>query len=201
MKRLVIIGAGGHGRVVADIAELNGYQEIVFLDGNPDINECAGYPVIGSENLAAELEGDLFIAIGNLEIRRKYMNMFKERNFPVLIHPKAVVARDTVIKEGTVVMAGAVINPGSVIGRGVIINTSSSVDHDCRIGEFCHIAVGAHLSGTVHIGNNCWIGTGVVISNDIEICSDAVIGTGAVVIRNIDDCGTYIGFPAKKSGR
>lgn len=198
MKRLIITGASGHGKVVADIAKLNGYDEIVFLDNDTNVKSCAGYPVLGFDTLTAKLEGDILVAVGRAATRKKLMDIDQGRRFPVLIHPGSVVAEDVEIGEGTVVVAGAVINPGARIGRGCIINTSSSIDHDCVIGDFCHISVGSHLSGTVIVGENSWIGAGAVVSNNVNICGDCIIGAGAVVIKDIDEAGTYVGVPAKK---
>lgn len=197
LNRLIITGASGHGKVVADLGKKLGYEEIVFLDNDPEVKSCAGYPVLGVDTLTAELEGDIIIAVGKAATRRKLMDRDQGRCFPVLIHPSAVVADDVEIGEGTVVMAGAVINPGSKIGRGCIINTSSSIDHDCVIGDFCHISVGSHLSGTVTVCENSWIGVGAIVSNNVNICGDCMIGAGAVVIKDIVESGTYVGVPAK----
>lgn len=197
MNRLIIIGASGHGKVVADIAVLNGYKDIVFLDNDPEIKTCAGYPVLGPDTMTSELDGDVFIAVGKAETRKKLMERDANRNFPVLIHPSAVVADSSEVGVGSVVMAGAVINPGARIGKGCIINTSSSVDHDCVVGDYVHISVGAHLSGTVVVGTGTWIGTGAIVSNNVNICGGCMIGAGAVVIKDIGEPGTYIGVPAK----
>lgn len=199
MNRLIIIGASGHGKVVADIAVLNGYKEIVFLDDDEHIKECAGWPVVGKSTEAPE--GEVFVAVGNAEIRRRLMELYKDRKQPVLIHPSAVVATGVLIGEGSAVMAGTVINPGVKIGRGAIVNTTSSVDHDCVLGDFVHVAVGAHLCGTVAVGENTWIGAGSTINNNVNICSNTTIGAGAVVINSIDKPGTYIGVPAKMNGK
>jgi len=198
--KLTIIGASGHGKVVANIAEKNGYDEIEFLDDNTNIRNCGKWPVTGRTDLLKEIENDIFIAIGNAKIRRILMERHKDKNYPTLIHPNAVIASDVSIGNGTVIMAGAVINPGTELGSGVIINTCSSVDHDCVIGDFVHISVGAHLSGTITVGSETWIGVGVSIVNNIDICCGCTIGAGAVVIRNIEEPGTYIGVPAKKKG-
>lgn len=195
MNRITIIGASGHGKVVADIAKLNGYTDIVFLDDREGVTECCGYKVIGGTN--TPVEGDCFVAIGNAEARKR---LSEGRRLVTLIHPHAVIASDVEIGEGTVVMAGTVINPAAKIGRGCIINTSSSVDHDCVLGDYCHVAVGAHLCGTVNTGNNVWIGAGATVSNNTNICGDCMIGAGCVVVKDIDEPGTYIGVPAKKIG-
>lgn len=196
--RLIIIGASGHGKVVADVARNCGYTEIVFLDNDPSISSCAGYPVLGRDELIEGLDGDVFIAIGKADIRRKLMNRYEGRNFPILIHPSAIVAENVSIGVGTVVMAGAVINPGAAIGKGCIINTSSSIDHDCVIQDFVHVAVGAHLCGTVNVGEGTWIGAGTTVSNNVNICGGCMVGAGAVVIHDIKEKGTYIGVPAKQ---
>lgn len=198
LNRLIIIGAGGHGKVVTDIAKLCGYMEIVFLDNNPELKECSGYPVLGPDTMTAELEGEIFVAVGNSEIRQKLMERDGVRVFPTLIHPSAVIAEDAEIGKGSVVMAGSVINPGAKIGKGCIVNTSSSIDHDCNVGDYCHVSVGSHLSGTVELGNHVWIGTGATVSNNVNICSDVVIGAGAVVINDVKESGTYIGVPIRK---
>ena len=197
MNRLIIIGASGHGKVVADIAALNGYEDIVFLDNDSAIKTCAGYDVLGPDTMTSELDGDVFIAVGNAETRKKLMERDTNRNFPVLIHPSAVIAKSAEVGAGSVAMAGAVINPGAQIGKGCIINTSSSVDHDCVVGDYVHISVGAHLSGTVVVGTGTWIGTGAIVSNNVNICEGCMIGAGAVVIKDIGEPGTYIGVPAK----
>lgn len=195
MSKLIIIGASGHGKVVADIAALNGYKDISFLDDDESIKECAGYPVIGKSTEAPD--GDVFVAVGNAEIRRRLMEFYSSRKLPVLIHPNAVLAEGVEIGEGTVVMAGAVINSDVKIGRGCIINTCSSVDHDCVISDYVHVSVGAHVAGTVQIGKRTWIGAGATVSNNLRICEDCIIGAGAVVVKNIEEVGTYIGVPAK----
>ena len=199
MNRLIIIGASGHGKVVADIAALNGYKDIVFLDNDPGIKTCAGHPVLGPDTMTSELDGDVFVAVGNAEIRKKLMERDMARSFPALIHPSAVIAESAEVGAGSVVMAGAVINPGARIGKGCIINTSSSVDHDCMVGDYVHISVGAHLSGTVVVGTGTWIGTGAIVSNNVNICGECMIGAGAVVIKDINEPGTYIGVPARKN--
>ena len=198
MNRLIIIGASGHGKVVADIAKKIGYTDIIFLDNDKSKKTCSGYPIIGSDSMLAELTGDVIIAIGNSSIRKNLMNKVAGRNFPVLIHPNSVIAEDVSIGSGSVIMAGTVINPGAKIGKGCIINTCSSIDHDCIIDDFVHVSVGSHLCGTVKIGAETWIGAGATVSNNIDICGKCTIGAGAVIIKNIDEPGTYVGVPAKK---
>ena len=197
MNKLTIIGASGHGKVVADIAKLTGYTDIEFLDDDENLKTCMGYPVVGHSE-AIPTNGDVFVAIGNSMIRKRITEQCGNIKKPILIHPKAIVADNVEIGEGTVIMAGAVINSGAKIGCGVIVNTSSSIDHDCMIGDYAHISVGAHLAGSVVIGEGTWIGIGGIVSNNVSICCNSLIGAGAVVIANIDEPGTYIGIPARR---
>lgn len=198
MRKLAIIGASGHGKVVADIARKNGYSEIVFLDDDESVHECGGYLVIGNSSHAGQIDADVFVGIGNADIRKRIQESVPEEKLVTLIHPDAVIAEDVAIGVGTVVMAGAVINSGARIGKDCIINTCSSVDHDCKVGDYVHISVGSHLCGTVSVGSGTWIGAGATVSNNISICPDCMIGAGAVIVKNIDSAGTYMGVPARR---
>lgn len=198
MKQLIIIGASGHGKVVADCAIKNGYENIIFLDDNENVTYCGKYKVAGRSKEAAWIPGDVIVAIGNAGFRRKIQENIDKNRLVTLIHPDAVVGDDVEIGSGTIIMAGAVINSGSRIGKGVIVNTSSSVDHDCVIGDFAHISVGAHLAGSVTVDDNSWIGAGAIVNNNLYICSNCMIGSGAVVVKDIKEMGTYVGVPAKK---
>lgn len=199
MKKLVIIGASGHGKVVADIAQKNGYEQIHFLDDNDSVKNCGGYPVAGKCCVFTEYDCDFIVAIGNPIIREKFLKILEDagKNIPVLIHPHASVAENVTIGKGSVVAAGAVVNPDAVIGKGCIINTCSSVDHDCIVSDYVHVAVGAHVAGSARIGDRAWIGAGVTVSNNVTICEDCMIGAGAVVVKDISEKGTYIGVPAR----
>ncbi|OUN06769.1 acetyltransferase [Flavonifractor sp. An91] len=201
MKKLGIIGASGHGKVVADIAKKMGcYQEIVFFDDNADRVQCGDYPVAGKSQDIFHFECDGFVAIGNALVRQRLQEEMEKRGIhvPVLIHPAAVVAEDVQILPGTAIMAGAVINPGSVIGKGCIVNTCASVDHDNVLEDYVHVAVGAHIAGTVQIGHHTWVGAGATVSNNINICANCMIGAGTVVCKSIVEEGTYVGVPARK---
>ncbi len=198
--KLTIIGASGHGKVVADIAEKCGYNEIIFLDDNPELSHCGNYPVVGASSLAKDITNDLFVAIGNNTIRARILEQLLSEGHSIatLIHPNAVLPNDVEIGKGSVVMAGVVINPNVRIGHGCIVNTCSSIDHDCQIGDYVHVSVGAHLCGTVSIGSCTWIGAGATVINNLSICEDCLVGAGAVVVNNIMDAGKYIGIPAKR---
>lgn len=201
--RIVFIGAGGHGKVCAEIAELMRYRDIVFLDDNRELNACGKYKTFGMVNdflKFVDTSTSFFVSIGNAEIRRQIQERIKDAGgvIATLVHPDAVISMYASIGAGTVIMAGTVINAGTKIGKGVIANTSSSVDHDCMVGDYCHIAVGAHLCGGVTGGEGSWIGAGAVINNNICICSGCMVGAGAVVVKDIREDGIYLGVPAKR---
>lgn len=202
-KKLLIIGASGHGKVVADIAlSLGKWEEIYFLDDDKSIKKSLGLEVIGTTDKIADYidEYDMFVGIGNNEIRKKlYMKLEQlGASIPVLVHPSAVVGKEVTIDKGTVVMAGVVINCSTTIGKGCIINTGARIDHDNLIEDFVHISPGSLLAGTVTIGECTWLGIGSVVRNNIKIAKKCLIGAGAVVVRNITKNGVYIGVPAKK---
>lgn len=202
-KKLIIIGASGQGKVVADVAmQMQQYEEILFLDDDTTIEECMGFAVVGKVADAIQYihHADFFVAIGNTRVRMKVTEQLRREGakIPTLIHPSAIIGADVLIGEGTVVMAGAVINPGAIIGQGCIINTCSSIDHDCKICDYVHISVGTHLAGTVSIGSETCVGAGAIISNNKSVIDGCVIGAGAVVVKDIEESGIYVGVPAKK---
>lgn len=200
--RIMIIGAGGHGKVVADIARLNGYKEILFLDDDISRKTNGRYQVVGTSNDIDRYkeEYDFFVAVGGNDMRERITVKLSEMNIeqPILIHPSATVDETVKIGEGTVIMANAVINADSKIGRGCIINTSATVDHDCIIDDYVHISPGAHIAGVVQIGKKTWIGAGSTVINNVIVCEQCIVGAGSVVIKDIAECGTYVGSPARK---
>ena len=199
MKTLYIVGAGGHGRVVADIARLNGYDDIRFLD-DAEHPELKRYVVVGSTEVLSRVSpGEVFIAVGDNFVRERLFHQAEELGWqlPKLIHPKAVLADSVTLGKGVAVMAGAVVNPDAVIEDGCILNTGATVDHDDCIGAFSHVSVGAHLAGTVRVGRHVCIGAGAVVKNNCSITSNCVVGAGAVVVKNIEDAGVYVGVPVK----
>ncbi len=200
VKELLILGASGHGKVVADIAKKVGYDCISFLDDNDRLVECGIYNVIGKCDQLNYYNCDMFVAIGDYRNRQYYMERIVQAGKKVvtLIHPDSVIADDVQIGVGTVVMAGTVINPSVSIGKGCIVNTSASLDHDCVVGDYAHVSVGVHVAGACKIGNNTWIGAGATVSNNVAICADCIIGAGAVVVKSIDRPGTYMGIPARE---
>ena len=201
--KLIIIGASGHGKVVADIAiKMNKWQSIAFLDDDQAIKTSKGLEVIGktADAFTYKDEADFFVAIGNNAIREKVQEKLIEEGLNVvsLIHPSAIIGTDVEVGIGTAVMAGVVINTSTRIGKGCIINTSSSLDHDNVIEEYVHISPGVNLAGTVKVGKGSWLGIGSVVSNNVNICIDCKVGAGAVVVKDITEPGTYVGVPVIK---
>lgn len=199
MNRLVIIGAGGHGKVIADNALKNGYSNICFVDDR-STGEVMGLPVVGTSADIPKLDDgntDFIIGIGNNAIRKKIAAAY-DVHWVTLIHPSAQIAVDVSLGKGTVVMAGAVINACAVVGNHCIINTRAVIEHDNVIGDYVHISPNATLGGTVRIGALTHVGIGATVRNSTDICSNCIIGAGAVVVCDIKDSGTYIGVPARK---
>ena len=202
-KTLCIIGAGGHGRVVADVAAAQKkYRRILFLDDG-DVS-CEGASVVGPTSLWRDLAEDrnieFFVAIGNAQVRERFLREISDfgGRLATLIHPFSFIGSGVSIGEGSVVMAGAVVHHAARLGVGVIVNTCASVDHDCQIEDFCHVSVGAHVCGGVSVGSQTWIGAGATVIQGITVGSGVVIGAGAVVLRDIGEVGTYVGVPAKR---
>lgn len=198
-KVLGIIGASGHGRVIADIAKKAGYERILFFDDNESITSCGGYQMAGKTFDILHYGCDAIVGIGNAQIRRRIQEQLEQENISLvtLIHPNAVIGENVTIGNGSVVMAGAVVNPGCQIGKGCIINTCASVDHDCVLEDYVHVSVGAHLAGTVTVGHETWVGIGATVSNNVDIPCGSMIGAGAVVVKSLEKCGTYVGVPAR----
>lgn len=200
MKSVIIIGASGHGKVVADIVQKSGDKVLGFLDDNPDLPGIfVSFPVLGVVDDYKNYDAEFVIAIGNAKIREKIAGKLSNVRWYTAIHPTAVISDiDVKIGVGTVVMANAVINSSSVIGKHCIINSCAVVEHDNRIEDFVHVSVGANLAGTVSVGKGTWIGIGASISNNVNICGSCIIGAGAVVVKNVEKAGTYIGVPAER---
>ena len=199
MKKVIIIGASGHGKVVADIVEKAGNTVRGFLDDNAS-GESFGYPILGQvcdyNNYVSECE--FVIAIGDNQVRENIANKLIKANLFTAIHPTVCMAKDVIIGQGTVVMANAVINSTAKIGCNCIINTGAIVEHDNIIGDYAHLSPKVALGGTVSVGKSTHIGIGATVINNITISDNCIIGAGAVVVNDIRQTGTYVGVPAKK---
>lgn len=193
MSDVIIIGASGHGKVIADIIEKNGDNVFAYLDDDTsksgvigDVSQCVKYP-----------DKKFVIAIGNNTIRKRIAETYS-LDYYTAIHPSAVIAKDVTLGEGTVVMANAVINPSTSVGRHCIINTGAVVEHDNRLADYVHLSPNATLCGTVTVGENTHVGAGVTVRNNISITDNVIIGCGSVVIKDIKKSGIYVGVPVKE---
>jgi len=200
-KKLYIIGAGGHGKVILDCALSAGFEVVGIFDDNIKLlgKKIAGAEVLGRIDLAKKAIGPFVVAIGDNNKRKLVVDRLgiPDENFAIVIHPSAVVGRDVTLLPGSMIIAGVVINTGSVIGRHTIINTSSSIDHHNEIGDLVHIAPGVHTGGYVDVGELSFIGLGASIVNDVKIGKKVVVGAGSVVIKDIPDNVTVVGIPAR----
>jgi len=206
-RKLVIIGAGGHARVVADAVAVAGTFHIAgFLDGlNPQRKGeafCGTFVLGAPEDLDALRRTGVdaaFVAVGECAARLDLDARCAAAGFerPVVRHPSAVVAADATVGSGGFLAAGSIIGPGTTLGRAVIVNTAATVDHDSTIGDGVHVAPGAHLGGRVIVGAGTWIGIGATIRDGIRIGGGCLIGAGAVVVEDLEDGVVAYGNPAR----
>jgi len=186
MERILIVGAGGHGRAVAEAIELAGNFEIAgFLDDcYPQIKEVWSYSVLGTAHELsgfASYAGALIVAIGNNRVRETVFDRAKAAGFtmPSIVHPSAVVSRRALTGEGCCIMAGSVLGTEATLGRGCVVNVNASVDHHCRLDDFAHLGVGVHLAGGVRVGASAWMQAGSSAGYRVEVPSGAVVVPGA----------------------
>lgn len=193
-KKVIIIGASGHGKVIADIVKKSGDDFVGFLD-----DDLSKPGVIGTVAECVKYNDCSFIiAIGNNGIRKRITQEYTDLKYYTAIHPTAVVGENVSIGEGTAVMANAVINPSVSIGKHCIINTGAVIEHDNRLESYVHISPKAVLCGTVSIGEGTHVGAAAVVKNNLSVANDVIIGVGAAVVKDIDKAGVYAGVPAKE---
>lgn len=206
-KNVVIIGAGGHAKVIADIIEKSKDKVYGFLDDHIEketvIIKQKEIKVIGKVKDCIQLqkeypELEFIIGIGNNYSRKDIVETYPNLKYYIAIHPSSEIALDVKVEKGTVVMANTCINTSAQIGRHCIINTGAIIEHDDIIEDYVHISPNATLSGTVVVKELTHIGSGAVIKNGINICEKCIIGAGSVVVKDIYESGTYIGVPSKK---
>jgi sugar O-acyltransferase (sialic acid O-acetyltransferase NeuD family) len=201
-KILVIIGAGGHGLVVADCAlSIGHYSDIIFLDDCLEkLDDKSQWQVSGpiaswpnySEN------ADFIVAIGNNTMRASLLQQLSAKHccIATLIHPTAFVSQHSTIGQGVVVFANAVVNIGARIDEGCIINTAATIDHDCHIQACCHISPGVNIAGGVNVGKGSWLGIGSCVVEYITIAENTQSGAGAVLTKSTQSNQLYVGVPA-----
>lgn len=208
LKPLMIWGASGHAKVVADIVRRQGeYRAVAFLDDAQtadNAEEFLGLPLYRKREDIHRLREDdglehVVIAIGDCAVRLRLAQWAREQGYRLarVIHPGAVIAEDVKIGEGTVIAPGVVIAPAAVIGENVILNTSSTVDHDSIIEDGAHLCPGVHAAGRVRVGRAAWVGVGATLSNDVSVGADAFLGAGSVVVRDIPEGVLAYGVPAR----
>ena len=203
MKRLAVLGASGHGKVVADIAECCGWEEVVFFDDAlPQKTMLEGWPVVGNTQAFISSMNDYdgcIVAIGNNITRLDKTRYLISSGAPIisLIHPTSVVSKYSSIELGSVVMANAVINAFSKIGLACIVNTSATIDHDCELMDGVHVSPGANLAGSVKVNECAWIGIGTSVNQCLSIGKNVIIGAGSALINDIPDNVVAVGIPSK----
>lgn len=203
MKRLAILGASGHGKVVADVAECCGWKQVEFFDDSwPSKQKNGVWQVVGDTGIlldqVTEYDGAI-VAIGNNSIRSQKLQDLEAADAHIvsLIHPAAIVSRYANIGIGSVVMAGVAVNADVTVGTGTILNTGCSIDHDCMLGDAVHVSPGAHLAGDVHVADHSWIGIGASVRQGVRIGERVVVGAGAAVVSNLPDDVKAMGVPAR----
>lgn len=203
MTCLAILGASGHGKVIADAAERNGWDSICFFDDAwPAITTNGHWPVIGSSaELLSKLEDydGVVVGIGDNRIRRQKLLDLKAAgaNIVSVIHPSATVSPYAELGVGSVVFANAVINADAVVGQGAIINTGAVVEHGCGLGMCIHVSPNATLAGAVTLGQLVWVGANACVKQLVFVGDEVIIGMGSVVLRDVTAGQIVAGNPAK----
>jgi sugar O-acyltransferase (sialic acid O-acetyltransferase NeuD family) len=204
LMRLIIIGAGGHGRVVLELARATGRYDVVgFVDPEPQTKLIMGVPVLGGDEILPQLRTEglqhAFVALGSNRVRERVGVQLRSLGFerPSLVHPSAFVSPTARLEEGSLVMARAVLGTQAVLEDGAILNTGAVADHDNRLSANCHVAPGCALAGFVSIGARTLVGAGTSIRPEIRVGSDAVVGAGAAVVSDVPDGVTVVGVPAR----
>lgn len=203
-RPLVLLGAGGHARVLTALARAVGYQVLGVCDPALAANAVSSWEeldVLGDDGALDRLEPDrvaLMLGIGQLAtgtLRERLFALWRARGyeFPALVHPAAWVAPGVMLGDGVQVMAGAVIQPGCEIGENSIVNTRAGVDHDCRIGRNVHVAPGATLCGSVTVEDDTFIGAGATVIQGVRVGKNAMVGAGVTLVRDLIQNATIIG--------
>jgi sugar O-acyltransferase (sialic acid O-acetyltransferase NeuD family) len=193
---MIIYGASGHGKVIAEILEQNGVAELDFVDDNPSGDTFLNYPLHHTSGLDRLPNQEVIIAVGNNRIRKAIAGKLS-CDFSIAKHPSAQISKRSEIGSGTVIMAGVSINSESRIGKHVILNTNCSIDHDCVIADFVHVSPNVALAGKVMVGEGAHIGIGSSIIQGINIGRYATIGAGSAIVEDVPDYAVVVGVPGR----
>ena len=200
---VIVYGASGHGKVVADILQARGIQVEGFVDDDIlKAGEVLGLKILGDGKWLVEQAASRPVAvalgIGDNFARRVVLERCIAAGARLLtpVHPSATIARSAILSPGAVVMAQAVINADAVIGRGAIINTGAIVEHDCRVGDFAHLSPKTAIGGQAQVGDFSWLGIGSVVIHGVNVGAGSIVGAGATVVRDIGNWVVAIGTPA-----
>jgi UDP-perosamine 4-acetyltransferase len=203
-KAVVIIGTGGHAKVVIELIRAEGKYQIKGCTGLGEGGFVLGdVPILGTDSVLPDLLANgaekAFVAIGDNHLRLRLLAKISEMGFELInaVSPDAVVSHSATLGRGIAIMAGAIINASAEIGDGAIINTNAAVDHDCRIGSGAHIGPGSALAGKVEVGRESFLGTGTCVIPGVRIGSRAIVGAGSVIVRDLPDDVTAMGVPAR----
>ncbi|MGA9587102.1 MAG: acetyltransferase [Terracidiphilus sp.] len=208
MEEIVIVGGGGHSKVIISIVQKLPHYRILGYTDRKDNGPVLGIPFLGSDHelglfavrpakLAAvlavgqvgsgKLRSDLFARLSTLDLR-----------FPPIVSPDAIVSKEAFCEEGAVVMDGAVVSAGARVGAGSIVNTNSTIEHDSVVADWVHVAPGATICGNVTIGQFSMIGAGATVIEGIEIVAGCIVGAGTTVVHSLTEAGVYVGCPARR---
>lgn len=201
---LILVGSGGHARVLLSSLLLQGERVLGFVDPDKTRRELLGVPYLGCDDAISRDPGEVLLvngigAVASIENRLRVYESFRRRGyrFASVIHPDAIIAPEAKLADGVQVMAGAILQTGCAVEEDCIINTGARVDHDCVIHAHAHVAPGAVLSGNVHVGPRSHIGAGATVIQGVHIGPDAIVGAGAVVLSDVPEFCTVVGVPAR----
>jgi len=208
MAPVVILGAGGHAKVIIRILEeMCDWKIVGCTSAAKSAQESLGYRVLGTDEVLPDLLAagirHAFVAVGDNRVRRRLSEEVRQLGFEFInaISPRALISPDVLFGCGVAVMAGAVIQAGAMVGDGAIVNTGATVDHDCHVGPYAHIAPGVNLAGGVKVGEGALLGIGSCVVPGIRIGPWAVVGAGAAVIEDVAEAVTVVGVPARMTGQ
>jgi sugar O-acyltransferase (sialic acid O-acetyltransferase NeuD family) len=204
-KKLIVVGAGGHARILMDTAEDAGYTIYGIIDIHYDGQEerILNYPVLGDFSLLNGFDPEKFIlalAIGDNSKRATYFNKSHTHDFQIatIIHPTAIVSKNAELDTGVFIGSGAIINAKAKIGKNTIVNTGAIIEHEVDIGNHAHIGPGSRIAGRVRIGDQTFVGIGTSIIDKICVGDNVIIGAGSVILNDIEPDSTVVGVPGKK---